>query len=117
MHVNTTAASTLPVACEAFHNRPASSAKTRAPPGDWRRNCWVERLCMESNSVTLVDLRSVSGFVKGCGGRGTGGGRNPHDTSLSEMSIPGSFVRPRSPVPENARAAKHQLGGSRVFFL
>ena len=39
MHVNTTAASTVPVACDAFHRRPASSAKTRAPPGDWRREC------------------------------------------------------------------------------
>ena len=28
---------TVPVACEAFQSRPASSAKTRAPPGDGRR--------------------------------------------------------------------------------
>ena len=38
MHVKTTAASTVPDAWDAFHNRPASSAKTRAPPGDWRRD-------------------------------------------------------------------------------
>jgi hypothetical protein len=63
MHVNTTAASTVPVACDAFHNRPASSAKTRAPPGDWRREWWVERPCME---IVLV---AFPGFVDGFGVR------------------------------------------------
>lgn len=64
MQVKTTAASTVPVACEAFQSRPASSAKTRAPPGDGRRACWVERPCMVSISVVFVDLALASGFVK-----------------------------------------------------
>jgi hypothetical protein len=64
MQVNTTAASTVPVACEAFQSRPTSSAKTRAPPGDGRRDWWVERPCMVSGSEVLVDLALVSGFVK-----------------------------------------------------
>jgi len=65
MHVNTTAASTVPVACDAFHNRPASSAKTRAPPGDWRRECCVERSCMVLDFVAFEDLSLGWRFVKG----------------------------------------------------
>ena len=69
MQVNTTAASTVPVACDAFHNRPASSAKTRAPPGDWRRDCWVERPCMEVlvgyQRDLAMGLASVKGWVLG----------------------------------------------------
>jgi len=74
MHVNTTAASTVPVACDAFHNRPASSAKTRAPPGDWRRDWWVERCCMGLVFFAFGDLSRGLGFVKGRG-RATGNWR------------------------------------------
>ena len=65
IQVNTTAASTVPVACDAFHNRPASSAKTRAPPGDWRRDCWVERPCMEVLVGYQRDLAMGLAYVKG----------------------------------------------------
>ena len=65
MQVNTTAASTVPVACDAFHNRPASSAKTRAPPGAGRRECWVERPCMVLAGGVFQDFARGPYFVKG----------------------------------------------------
>src|SRR5215207_11454087 len=64
MHVNTTAASTVPVACDAFHNRPASSAKTRAPPGAGRRDCWVERPCMVVTGGVFQDFARGPELVK-----------------------------------------------------